>query len=75
MFSFLPPDSRVPYADMLLQTAGGLADVMGALPKALSGRGHRVMVISPRYANYEDAWDTSVRMTYNVFGTDHEVRP
>lgn len=47
---------------------------MGALPKALAARGHRVMVVSPRYANYEKALDTSVRMTYNVFGSNHEVK-
>ena len=30
---------------------GGLADVVGALPKALAARGHRVTVVLPRYGN------------------------
>nr|DAD20387.1 TPA_asm: hypothetical protein HUJ06_021850 [Nelumbo nucifera] len=30
---------------------GGLGDVAGALPKALARRGHRVMVVAPRYAH------------------------
>lgn len=28
---------------------GGLGDVMGALPQAMAERGHRVMVVSPRW--------------------------
>lgn len=28
---------------------GGLGDVMGALPRALAARGHRVMVVTPRW--------------------------
>ncbi len=53
--------------------AGGLGDVMSALPKALARRGHRVMVVVPRYENYLDAWETSVRRVYSVFNSQQEV--
>ncbi|RLN13601.1 granule-bound starch synthase precursor [Panicum miliaceum] len=39
---------------------GGLGDVLGGLPPAMAANGHRVMVVSPRYDQYKDAWDTSV---------------
>ncbi|KAI5072277.1 hypothetical protein GOP47_0012383 [Adiantum capillus-veneris] len=52
---------------------GGLGDVAGALPKALARRGHRVMVVAPRYGSYPDAWETGVRKRYNVAGQDNEV--
>ncbi|XP_057838459.1 granule-bound starch synthase 2, chloroplastic/amyloplastic isoform X2 [Cryptomeria japonica] len=52
---------------------GGLADVVGALPKALARRGHRVMVIAPRYSDYIEAWDTRVHKCYKVAGKDMEV--
>ncbi|KAJ0237286.1 Starch synthase 2 [Hirschfeldia incana] len=52
---------------------GGLGDVAGALPKALARRGHRVMVVVPRYAEYEEAKDVGVRKRYKVAGQDMEV--
>uniref|UniRef100_A0A0D9VKZ0 starch synthase n=1 Tax=Leersia perrieri TaxID=77586 RepID=A0A0D9VKZ0_9ORYZ len=52
---------------------GGLGDVVGALPKALARRGHRVMVVIPRYGEYADAKDLGVRRRYRVAGQDSEV--
>ncbi|GAB4827319.1 Sucrose synthase [Ancistrocladus abbreviatus] len=52
---------------------GGLGDVAGALPKALARRGHRVMVVAPRYGNYAKPQDTGVRKRYRVDGQDIEV--
>lgn len=40
---------------------GGLADVCSSLPLALAARGHRVMVVSPRYKAFEGVEDTKVR--------------
>lgn len=47
--------------------------MMGALPKALARRGHRVMVVVPRYSNYEEGWETGVRTRIRVMGSDTEV--
>ncbi|GLC38947.1 Sucrose synthase [Pleodorina starrii] len=52
---------------------GGLGDVMAALPKAMARRGHRVMVVAPRYENYPNAWETGVRRIYSVFNSQQEV--
>nr|DAD22595.1 TPA_asm: hypothetical protein HUJ06_024058 [Nelumbo nucifera] len=48
-------------------------DVAGALPKALARRGHRVMVVAPRYGNYAEVQETRVRKRYKVDGQDMEV--
>lgn len=53
---------------------GGLGDVMGALPKAFARRGHRVMVVAPRYEIYDDAWETGIRRIFRVMNQDVEVR-
>ena len=46
---------------------------MGALPKALARRGHRVMAVAPRYAEYEEGWETGVRIRLGVFGQEQQV--
>jgi len=52
---------------------GGLGDVCGSLPRALVERGHRVMVVAPRYGNYPDALDTCIRQKVWLYGGTHEV--
>ena len=46
---------------------------MGALPKALARRGHRVMVVAPRHGEYAEGWETGVRRQMRVFGGDQQV--
>ncbi|XP_072990359.1 soluble starch synthase 2-2, chloroplastic/amyloplastic-like [Typha latifolia] len=52
---------------------GGLGDVAGALPKALARRGHRVMVVAPKYGNYVEPKEIGERRRYKVDGQDMEV--
>lgn len=62
-----------PHQTPLTLGAGGLGDVMGALPKALARRGHRTMVVAPRYSNYAEGWETGVRVSMRVMSADVEI--
>lgn len=54
--------------------AGGLGDVSGALPAALAAQGHRVVTVAPRYAAYEDTWDTGWVGGAWLYGRHHQIR-
>ncbi|KAJ1295466.1 hypothetical protein BS78_01G226600 [Paspalum vaginatum] len=53
---------------------GGLGDVAGALPKALARRGHRVMVVVPKYGDYDEPQEIGEPRRYQVSGQDMEVK-
>ncbi|CAE8714053.1 unnamed protein product [Polarella glacialis] len=52
---------------------GGLGEAMDGLPTAMAALGHRVMVIAPRYDQYQDAWDTGYWSTVPMGGKDEPV--
>jgi granule-bound starch synthase len=52
---------------------GGLGEAMDGLSIALAGLGHRVMVVTPRYDQYRDAWDTSFWSTVKMGGKEESV--
>lgn len=59
---------------------GGLGDVCGSLPISLAARGHRVMVVSPRYLHgtaqdqrFSRVFDVNCRIKVGCFGGEHEV--
>jgi len=52
---------------------GGLGEAMDGLSVALAALGHRVMVVTPRYDQYEDAWDTSFWSSVKMGGKDEPV--
>ncbi|WCJ28942.1 Starch synthase 1 chloroplastic/amyloplastic [Euphorbia peplus] len=59
---------------------GGLGDVCGSLPISLAARGHRVMVVSPRYLhgsppnkNLANIVDLERRIKVFCFGVEQEV--
>jgi granule-bound starch synthase len=52
---------------------GGLGEAMDGLPTALAALGHRVMVISPRYDQYKEAWDTGYESSVSIAGKQESV--
>lgn len=59
---------------------GGLGDVCGSLPIVLAARGHRVMVVSPRYLhgspadkNFAGASELDCHIKVYCFGGEQEV--
>eukprot|EP00967_Tisochrysis_lutea_P078978 scaffold107863_cov19-Tisochrysis_lutea.AAC.1 len=47
---------------------------MSALPKGLRRRGHRMMVVVPKYGDYKEAKNTGARARFNNFNSSQEVR-
>lgn len=52
---------------------GGLGEAMDGLPTALAALGHRVMVVTPRYDQYKEAWDTGFHSSVTMAGKSEPV--
>jgi granule-bound starch synthase len=52
---------------------GGLGEAAEGLSIALAGLGHRVMVITPRYDQYKEAWDTDFYRSVDMGGKQEPV--
>merc|ERR1719421_357331 len=52
---------------------GGLGEAVDGLSVALAALGHRVMVITPRYDQYEEAWDTGFWSTMKMGSKEEPV--
>merc|ERR1719409_1050722 len=52
---------------------GGLGEALDGLSVALAALGHRVMVVTPRYDQYKDAWDTSFWSSVTMGGKTEPV--
>jgi len=52
---------------------GGLGEAVAGLSTALAALGHRVMVVTPRYDQYKDAWDTSFWSSVEMGGKQEPV--
>jgi granule-bound starch synthase len=52
---------------------GGLGEAMEGLSIALAGLGHRVMVITPRYDQYRNGWDTGFWSSVDMGGKKEKV--
>jgi starch synthase len=50
---------------------GGLGDVAGALPKALAARGHRVLVVTPRYGSIDPQARKLERLPHGLWAGGH----
>jgi len=50
-----------------------LGEAVQRLSNALAALGHRVMVVSPRYGQYKEAWDTRFWSSVNIGGKQEPV--
>eukprot|EP00929_Paragymnodinium_shiwhaense_P066579 TRINITY_DN333_c0_g2_i1.p1 TRINITY_DN333_c0_g2~~TRINITY_DN333_c0_g2_i1.p1 ORF type:complete len:852 (-),score=216.74 TRINITY_DN333_c0_g2_i1:119-2674(-) len=52
---------------------GGLGEALDGISVSLAALGHRVMVVTPRYDQYKDAWDTSFWSSVEIGGKSEPV--